>query len=665
MKLKQISASLTSVTIVGNIHIGGNFPTSVNNAVTIPQTLEISISIMMFFAAVRPEDEFDDGDSTELGLLVVHRLYPHRSHPDALRSEINDIISVVNVLRSCQAKYRFLDEFLYHIIMNNMKRGAAQTGFLIGSPLAALTANEAGNIARSFVMVLISSVTGEAAVDEYIHTFPALGDLDEEFKWFRPSMVAIASELMGKVAYGVKVRATIGGSFSVLDMVSDCIIIIDYLAFDETTGYGHIMIGLVAANLFLQMLIVWLQTRSLKENKWKNMLLELLATVLFVKPGVDAWKVCSGAEQQPGAIFNPLMEMTCSKYTEMAVEGIPGFVLQSIAIISSAENRSPMAVISLMISAASVGLTATTLCYDIDVNPGMRKGNPVWCGIIPNQGRGLAFGVMFAFCTLHVLAKGFAAALFMTVSSSHLAYYMVADYSLYLLLFLARGDIVYFVATPPAVSWIVGPIVRVICKVLADFSGTPHMRLPLNMTGAYYLFNQFTAQASVQVAVHMYNVSPEPEEGGTPKIPAGTLWKISISLAVMWAGAFSFFLFRLVPPSHRHTFWSTVSGRQCVQANFLEGDTDEEKLGIFSCNRILFEADLGAKLMEFTHQNWARWEREKPVWFTPTVKASVPDEYIPREFLVALGGAGRMRRGSAAASVRESFRMSSREAAAN
>ena len=65
--------------------------------------------------------------------------------------------------------------------------------------------------------------------------------------------------------------------------------------------------------------------------------------------------------------------------------------------------------------------------------------------------------------------------------------------------------------------------------------------------------------------------------------------------------------------------------------------------------------------MEFTLQNWARWERDKPVWFTPLVKASVPDEYIPKEFLASLGGANRMRRGSAGGSVRESFRMIEQE----
>jgi hypothetical protein len=68
--------------------------------------------------------------------------------------------------------------------------------------------------------------------------------------------------------------------------------------------------------------------------------------------------------------------------------------------------------------------------------------------------------------------------------------------------------------------------------------------------------------------------------------------------------------------------------------------------------------------MEFTLQNWARWARATPVWFTPLVTARVPDEYIPKEFLASLGGANRMRRGSAVGSVRESFRMIEEEVVA-
>jgi hypothetical protein len=100
-----------------------------------------------------------------------------------------------------------MDEFLFHIIQNKMKLGASQTSFLVQTPLAALTANGAARIAASFTMMLMTNVTAEAAVDELIVTFPALGELDLEYEWFRPMIEAIAVELLSKVAYGVQVSA--------------------------------------------------------------------------------------------------------------------------------------------------------------------------------------------------------------------------------------------------------------------------------------------------------------------------------------------------------------------------------------------------------------------------------------------------------------------------
>ncbi|GMI35155.1 hypothetical protein TeGR_g11424 [Tetraparma gracilis] len=98
----------------------------------------------------------------------------------------------------------FMDEFLFHIIQNKMKMGASQTSFRVQTHLVALTANEAARIAASFTMMLMTNVTADAAVDELLVTYPALGELDLEYEWFRPMVEAIAVELLSKVAYGVQ-----------------------------------------------------------------------------------------------------------------------------------------------------------------------------------------------------------------------------------------------------------------------------------------------------------------------------------------------------------------------------------------------------------------------------------------------------------------------------
>ena len=86
-----------------------------------------------------------------------------------------------------------------------------------------------------------------------------------------------------------------------------------------------------------------------------------------------------------------------------------------------------------------------------------------------------------------------------------------------------------------------------------------------------------------------------------------------------------------------------------MQASFLENEEDSEKVRIFTRNRLLWESDIGAKVMEWWRARWAELTREKREWFTSRLIATVPDEYIPVECLGGLGWAKRQRRRSVAA----------------
>jgi hypothetical protein len=93
-----------------------------------------------------------------------------------------------------------------------------------------------------------------------------------------------------------------------------------------------------------------------------------------------------------------------------------------------------------------------------------------------------------------------------------------------------------------------------------------------------------------------------------------------------------------------------------VEEEYRNAESDEDKFSIFTNQRLMWESDIGGEVKTWTLANWARWEEEKPDWFTAEAKASAPDEYIPPQFLVGMGGVNRERRGSAAMSVKESLR---------
>jgi hypothetical protein len=152
--------------------------------------------------------------------------------------------------------------------------------------------------------------------------------------------------------------------------------------------------------------------------------------------------------------------------------------------------------------------------------------------------------------------------------------------------------------------------------------------------------------------VHLYLEYADDPTGGGDKIAAGTLWAGAGGLAAGWLTTFAFFVFRIAVPKYRHTLWSKTSGRECMHDYFVKGWDDESKFDIFGFNLLLWESDIGEEVKAWLAENWGRWKEEKPAWFKPE---RVPDQFLPAGELQQLGF-NRARRGSAAGSVRESFR---------
>ena len=189
-------------------------------------------------------------------------------------------------------------------------------------------------------------------------------------------MNAVATELLRQVPWGFKLRAYLGAAMSFLDMLSDSYMINEFYRTGRA-GTANALMTMVCGNLFIQLLLVSLQTSGLKQNRWRTIFYEVLSVVSFVKAGVDAHRLASGAEQQPGSMFTPLMESSITKTGEVCFEAVPGLVIQSVALMQ-AKDKSASAVISLLISVGSTAMTSTTLFYDQDVDPGSKKRNPVW-----------------------------------------------------------------------------------------------------------------------------------------------------------------------------------------------------------------------------------------------------------------------------------------------
>jgi hypothetical protein len=89
-------------------------------------------------------------------------------------------------------------------------------------------------------------------------------------------------------------------------MISDAYIITVFYA-EGKNVYANMNIGLIGANLFLQLIIVWAQTG--KEVIGSAFFKEAVIALVGLKPTVYAWRVCRGYEQQSGQSFDALEEV--------------------------------------------------------------------------------------------------------------------------------------------------------------------------------------------------------------------------------------------------------------------------------------------------------------------------------------------------------------------
>jgi hypothetical protein len=111
-------------------------------------------------------------------------------------------------------------------------------------------------------------------------------------------------------------------------------------------------------------------------------------------------------------------------------------------------------------------------------------------------------------------------------------------------------------------------------------------------------------------------------------------------------GLFACFL-KLMKREYRWTFFSMETGCEFSQKQFLEGESDVQKMEILTNHRDKWGSIRG-QVGDFTKANWAKWEEEEPSWFDELFKASVDDDLLPAEVLRAmvLGGSGNRRRSS-------------------
>ena len=222
------------------------------------------------------------------------------------------------MLKELEERYPFMPALFSSVVQSKLLPASD-----LHSRLCNLNDHEASRIGTCFAMCLAANLTPEAAVEDWFGRFRALQILEGEFEWFTPMAETIAHRTLLEVAWGLKLRVTLGAGLSIMDMLSDLYIIYIYLNTDGMGNFAFALLLMVLQNVMSQLLVV-LVTRS----KASEIARECLNVIFLMKPAIDAYRIASGKKRKETEVLTPFMEMVFVGFVELFSQGIPGVILR-------------------------------------------------------------------------------------------------------------------------------------------------------------------------------------------------------------------------------------------------------------------------------------------------------------------------------------------------
>jgi hypothetical protein len=439
--------------------------------IAIPEMLKLPVLLQLYFQKLRPpaDSHCTARDGAFVGNMAVDVAEAAKKSERAL--VIHTFVMQMAMLRECGCAN--LDAMLIGTLVTRSFR-VRPKDVAMHDP-AALSSAEAETIGLGLESILRLSTTHIEAVDELLRKYPALAVTAQQHVWFRTMLETIAKRRMASAPSGLKLRLGIGAGCSMADMLSDIYSIVAMLQSGQAVGaYG--MIGLVSASVALQLLVVMLQTkhRSRRAVAWEVFLVFALA-----KPGADALRVSSGAEQIAGAPMDPFTEMIFTKGIEIAFEAGPGAALQAYIVLSGYWRIS--AILSVGISCLAIGFTTSMMAFDYDTSPAKRKTSPKFYGYIPDTARGrlLVFVELFTLHTAHAMEKTLTFAMLAQTDWRWLLAYMTADHCVLIIYKITRGDLIYWTPGTSTIPHTTCDTERIIC----DMNVTSYVTRPPQVSG--------------------------------------------------------------------------------------------------------------------------------------------------------------------------------------
>ena len=158
-------------------------------------------------------------------------------------------------------------------------------------------------IGEGLTTTLATATTPAAAVDEWAALqHPFVQEL-EKWPWFTEMMHAIAQRSLESVGWGLILRVSLSAALSYIDIITD-IYANSVMHRQGKSEYANGTAVLIGVSLFTQCFSTFVQNH----RKPKAMLVEVVYTLIFMKPALDAYRVGIANPRREHQMFSPFLE---------------------------------------------------------------------------------------------------------------------------------------------------------------------------------------------------------------------------------------------------------------------------------------------------------------------------------------------------------------------
>ena len=257
-------------------------------------------------------------------------------------------------------------------------------------------------------------------------------------------------------------------------------------------------------------------------------------------------------------------------------------------------------------------------------DPKKRSDNPEFYGYNPNSAakRTMIFISMLLLGSVMLFTRALILVMLGLVSQTAALVYLCFDMGLYLVFKLVRGDFYYWLPLDGFLGFVVSLIIRVIAKVIVDYTSNPHFRHTYEVGGAYWAFGFVLTLACLPLTVLFYE-----KTGGNENVAQigwnSTLFLIPCALMLMAA------FITNIKREYRHTFYGLARGKD-VTLSYFKSNEDRRKILVFK-NNYRHWREIDGKVEKWVRENWERWMEEEPEWLDENMRNRIPPRMIPNQ----------------------------------